>query len=263
MCSGMAQDSKDLIHLCPSEDQGNQEDTKHIIPISINQGKHRRHSQQRDQVVRSQQLLVHWTIMDTKPFKELPNPGEPIDETKEVFIKEVLKTEHDQALVGITETEPPFGLEASEFSQLMRLLRVTAWCQRFADKVRKKRNHRGPIVDQEARICKAYVGRLRSRSGLPRTQNCIREDRKHPLRFQLGTKISEDGLIRCHGRLAHADLDEKAKFLIRLPPETAYTKLVIQHCHQNQQHAGVNQTLANIPTQLLDTKRKAGYQGGT
>ena len=66
------------------------------------------------------------------------------------------------------------------------------------------------------------------------------------LQKQLGLKSDEDGLLRCHGRLVHANLPLDAKHPILLPRTPHFTRLVIRDTHDKLFHGGVSHTLANV-----------------
>ena len=66
------------------------------------------------------------------------------------------------------------------------------------------------------------------------------------LQKQLGLKTDDDGLLRCHGRLVHANLPLDAKHPILLPRTSHFTRLVIRDTHDKLFHGGVSHTLANV-----------------
>ena len=58
--------------------------------------------------------------------------------------------------------------------------------------------------------------------------------------------MDKNGLIRCHGRFANAELTQGAKSPKILPKKEYFTKLTVLHYHQKVLHSGVSQTLAQI-----------------
>ena len=68
--------------------------------------------------------------------------------------------------------------------------------------------------------------------------------KSHHLVNQLGVKIDSFGLLRCGGRLAHANLPDATKYPILLPARANITKSVILQSHLVTLHAGVATTLA-------------------
>ena len=47
------------------------------------------------------------------------------------------------------------------------------------------------------------------------------------------------GILRCGGRLSHADLSYSAKHPILLDANHGFTTLAIKHCHESVMHDGV------------------------
>ena len=68
------------------------------------------------------------------------------------------------------------------------------------------------------------------------------------LSHQLRTFVDQDGIIRCEGRLLHADLPYDSKFPILLTRDSPFVSLLIQDAHHRVKHQGVNSTLAYIRT---------------
>lgn len=68
----------------------------------------------------------------------------------------------------------------------------------------------------------------------------------------LNPKIDEDGLLRCDGRLKHAEfLSFDVRFPIILPRKNWITKLIVKYYHEKGQHiCGTNQTLSDISTKF-------------
>ena len=62
----------------------------------------------------------------------------------------------------------------------------------------------------------------------------------------LGSKIEEDGILRCHGRLNNADVPEETKVLIYLPRKSYWTELLVKEFHQKLFHTELSHTLSQI-----------------
>ena len=77
----------------------------------------------------------------------------------------------------------------------------------------------------------------------------IKEYKRNQLKEQLGLKLDKEGLIRCHGRMIHAELSEDAVNPKLLPKDHHFTRLVIQDVHKKLYHAGVSHTLAQLRKQ--------------
>jgi len=60
----------------------------------------------------------------------------------------------------------------------------------------------------------------------------IQKQKKHCLQQQLGLELDEMGIMRCHGRLTNADLDENTKLL---PQYERFTTLLISEIQSMQE----------------------------
>jgi len=64
--------------------------------------------------------------------------------------------------------------------------------------------------------------------------------------MQLGIKMDEFDILRCHGHYCRTDLPQEAKCPKLLPRGEYYTYLLIQEVHQQLVHVGVSHTLSQI-----------------
>ena len=74
----------------------------------------------------------------------------------------------------------------------------------------------------------------------------IRRGDRNCLQIQLGLKIDEFGVMRCHGRFQNSDIPEGARCPKLLPCQEHLTRLLIQYVHERLIHAGVSHTLASL-----------------
>ena len=74
----------------------------------------------------------------------------------------------------------------------------------------------------------------------------VQMNRKHCLKRQLGLKIDDMGILRCHGRYLNAIMSESAKYPKLLPRHEHFTHMLINEVHVRLIHAGVAHTLAQI-----------------
>ena len=74
----------------------------------------------------------------------------------------------------------------------------------------------------------------------------IKKKQSNNLRAQLGLYIDNSGLIRCQGRLEHAELSEGARYPLLLPKYHMYTDLIVQCFHERALHSGCAQTLSSV-----------------
>ena len=78
------------------------------------------------------------------------------------------------------------------------------------------------------------------------THVAIQRGKKHCLQTQLGVKLYEYDILRCHGRYAHADFSQEVKCSKLLPRGEHFTQLLILEVHQRLIHVGVAHTLSQI-----------------
>ena len=76
--------------------------------------------------------------------------------------------------------------------------------------------------------------------------HAISKKRRNNLQRQLGLFIDPSGILRCKGRLEHAELSEGSKFPILLQQNKRITVLIIERIHKQNLHSVVSQTLSQI-----------------
>ena len=152
------------------------------------------------------------------------------------------------SLVVGEDPSEPFDLSASDFSTMGRLVRVTAWAQRFIRNCRKSATKK--LKDQLTvpELCSARNLWLQSsqRNHCTDVVSAIREQRKNNTVQSLRLYIDDRGLIRSRGRLEHANLPPSSKFPIFLPHNSAVTRLLDEEHHRILMHPGVSHALASI-----------------
>ena len=79
--------------------------------------------------------------------------------------------------------------------------------------------------------------------------NDIEKHQRNCIQQQLGIKLDDMGLLRCHGRLANGDVSEDTKYPKLLPKYECFTVLLITEVHQRLIQAGVSHTY------VISTKR--------
>lgn len=150
-----------------------------------------------------------------------------------------LKTQKSQNTVF----DYPFYINPNDFSTLIRLIRVTAWCLRFIKNVKGKCGSRDDILSCEELKEAKTLWEIRSQSiYYPE----VMEDKSNKLKKQLDLKVDENGVIRCYGRLIHADLPKEALFPKLLHQKDPFTRLVVEDFHNCALHAGTSTTLSQL-----------------
>lgn len=142
--------------------------------------------------------------------------------------------------------EPPFGLDYRRYSSIAKVFRVTAFAQRFIDKVRKRDSKSNHLTACEIKCAEQMWIRYIQRKHY-QEEFCVSDSKRSTnLRKQLGLYIDPNGMLRCSGRLDNADLCESAKRPLLLPTKSAFTSMMIRKVHHETFHAGVSQTLSTI-----------------
>ena len=148
---------------------------------------------------------------------------------------EAISAERTPQVVS-TEQVPQIGihnvLKISDYSSLLKLLRVTAYLLRFVNNVRNPATRTvGALSTQETNnALSVWIYDYQ--------QTCFHQEYKQ-LR-QLRLFLDAKGYIRCGGRIHNAPLSELTKFPFLLPSKHPLTKLIINMIHINQLHGGVN-----------------------
>ena len=123
--------------------------------------------------------------------------------------------------------EDPGGIGSviniARYSNLMKLLRVTAYVLRFINSLKKRQ------VDSQNSKQVLCVGGIEAaeKVWIVHMQDKFQKEPKFKnIKVQLGL-CKEDGLLVCKGRLGESDLDFRAKYPLFLPKGNPFTNLVI------------------------------------
>ena len=134
-------------------------------------------------------------------------------------------------------------ISVERFSNLSKLIRVTAFILRFVRNIRARMSKTEPIVD-ELKHQEIEQARLR---WLLASQAKIKEDVNFcNLKSNLNLFEDEDKLLRCKGRIGNAPLPFETRFPVILPREGHFTDLVLAQCHKDVRHNGVKETLTEL-----------------
>ena len=126
----------------------------------------------------------------------------PIAQEKQVFPKTA-----SQAVK--TDVTPPFEIKAENYSSLNKVLRITAYANRFIKNLKKINTPRGVPTAIEVEIANiAWMKYLQRKHYIDLSKGEMVLN-KSIVKSQLNPKIENDGLIRWYGRLSNADLPEE------------------------------------------------------
>ena len=140
-------------------------------------------------------------------------------------------------------------VKAEDYSSLNHLLRVTAWVLRFIKNLRGRKVKENNLITRELQAAKNVWEKRSQGEKFDAVITSIKKNKRNQLKEQLGLKLDKEGLIRCHGRMIHAELSEDAANSKLLPKDHHFTRLVIQDVHEKLYHAGVSHTLAQLRKQ--------------
>lgn len=138
----------------------------------------------------------------------------------------------------------------TRYSNLHRLLRVTAWMRRWHLRWRFTRgNESSPLASDGLRGAeKLWIIHAQSIAYAPELR-LLEEKRPLPGRSSL-LKLSpfkdEEGLLRVGGRLKNSVLSFDERHPVILPPESHFSGLIVDALHRRSLHGGVQLTLGLI-----------------
>ena len=141
-------------------------------------------------------------------------------------------------------------ISSTKVPPVSRLLRVTAWIQRFLMRIHKpqRRQPASLTADEIASARLWWVHHIQHRQ-FADVLRCLTNKRQHSLIRQLDLFISPDGFLRCGGRFKHAEFPHTAAHPMLLPSDHPFTALIIQDLHQTMQHVGTSHTLSQLRRQ--------------
>ena len=170
----------------------------------------------------------HWTSPEFLP----PNQD----------LEELRQTLHVQATTGSEVSS-----YITSFSNLRRLLRVTAWCCRW---LRKHQGARKPyLFSHELQEAQRRLVRLEQKGFFAPELSCHRAKRPIPSKsrvLRLNPILDEDGILRVGGRLQHSLLPYSHKHPIILPDDSHLASLWIDDAHRRCLHGGTQLTLSTM-----------------
>lgn len=130
---------------------------------------------------------------------------------------------------------------------MTRLLRVTAYVLRFLRNVQNSSNQiSGYLTSSELKEAEKLWLKYVQRNAFSEVFLDISAEKSNNLQRQLGLYIDEDSLLRCCGRLKHAELSFGAIRPLLLPKNNHFTEVIINKIHKELLHSGVSQTLSKI-----------------
>jgi hypothetical protein len=143
--------------------------------------------------------------------------------------------------------EPPFGIDPKRFSSYGLLLRVSVLCRRFVRRLKGESGvPTGYVTASELRAQSMSWIKYDQASNYSEALKALKSGKPFSIIKNLGLKMDENGIVRCHGRLANTMASYDAKFPILLGSKSWLTKLIIKDAHEMECHAGQAHTLTAI-----------------
>ena len=135
-------------------------------------------------------------------------------------------------------------IHCENYSNLLRLLRVTAYVCRFVEKVKGKiRGVKAKELNSE--LTAAELNKA-ERLWVIESQKSFKEEPAFEVWKRQLELFIQDGIWRCKGRLSKADLPYTTKHPALLPKDHHLTLLIIWKCHERVMHNGVKDTLNEL-----------------
>ena len=143
-------------------------------------------------------------------------------------------------------------IQASNYSTLSRLLRVTSYLLRFINNTRYSTSRKtGPLsTDEISTSLSVWIYSCQHTSFPEEIYNLQSKTKKRsPLVRQLRLFLDSSEYVRCGGRIHNAPVNTDTKFPYLLPKSHHLTKLIVCAVHEHQLHAGVNSTVTALRQQ--------------
>ena len=211
--------------------------------------------------IKASELVKSHTWWNGPAFLYLPETEWPTSrnaESNEIALQETVKrpTLPTHTLVTKENPTPPNISElmnCGDFSDLTKLFRVTAYVLRFIDRVKCPRKS----TEEVSNVLTASEISTAEHVWIQSIQNdsfsneleflkCDKQ-RLPPNRVrQFGLFVDENRVLRCKGRIEHANLEFDSKHPILLPSKHPFVDLIIRDTHTRVKHSGIRDTLTTI-----------------
>ena len=171
---------------------------------------------------------------DSEKLSDIDSENVGIEET------EILRVD------AIAQIDARELIDPCKYSNIDKLLRVTAYVMRFVNNIRRK------IANRERKTDDLEIEEINEARNLfiKTDQLSIKRDKDFEnLKHNLGVFEDEQGILRCGGRLENAPLPFETKHPILLSRESEFTRLLISNAHEIVKHNGVRETLSQLRTQ--------------
>lgn len=157
--------------------------------------------------------------------------------------------------VNVAMTTILLGTLLDDCSSYRRLIRITAYCQRFIDNIRPVRPKFQPNCLTVLELRRALIFWIKIVQSGGFQKEVDRLSNNDPDRsilkgdckiLNLNPFLDAEGVLRVGGRLAHTELPYDTKHPIILPKNSRLTRLIIEDIHIRTLHGGAQVTLSSI-----------------
>ncbi|XP_025269128.1 uncharacterized protein LOC112639446 [Camponotus floridanus] len=142
----------------------------------------------------------------------------------------------------------PWDLLA-RYSDLKKLLRITAMCMRAAERFRQSVSLTNPLtvceIDKARMFWIKHIQQIYFKQEISVLSGGATLPKSSPL-TRLTPFLDANDLLRTGGRLQHSSLPEDSKHLLILPKQSLFTVLIISDAHLKTLHGGTQITLTHL-----------------
>ena len=143
------------------------------------------------------------------------------------------------------------AIDCTRYSDIDRLLRVTAYVLRFVKRLRgavDQSNCKSTLSASEMTQAETIWIRLIQHLSFDHEYYyALKPSGSRPLLYdQFGLFVDEERVLRCRGRIGNSQVTLSAKQPALLPSNHHFVKLLVRKAHETMKHSGVNQTLTFI-----------------
>ena len=189
--------------------------------------------------LRVQQLTGRW--MNGPRFLTLPEEQWPVQTVTPSPAEHNMERRHVNAVSAASQVDIGNVIDPKVFTSWRKLIRVTAWLGRLAEKIRSRRNQlggrEGPLMPEQ--LAKAEILWIRS------AQRSLQKRLENGEFKTLSPFVDDKGIIRVGGRIDKAIVSYEEKHPVLLPNEHRISLLITRNVH-NHGHSGVATTTAKV-----------------
>ncbi|XP_077553123.1 uncharacterized protein LOC144167838 [Haemaphysalis longicornis] len=148
-----------------------------------------------------------------------------------------------------------------KFSSASKVNRTTAWIFRFLHNLKSTEKRSGPLTATEIQAARTHWLRKAQQSAFSADLKCVTEGTKSPRDSPLRdfiTFIDDEGVLRIKSRFHSANMTYDERSPVVLPKQHRYSALLAIDAHRQVLHAGVRDTVVQLPFQCYTGVRANG-----